>query len=191
MKTLLLALLVSLPAAHAEVIDSSKFPAGFNLAAAIGGEFGNTIGDKALVKVATEEQKDLFAPTKYSVEVSIERDGDVDAWFNEDEFDSVSADGSVNFSGSNECDDPGCTSSEFNFSFKKKKDGSFYLTGEINFSSEVNEDVEAWFEGDVADLTEKDVQKYCRETYGDRAQGYFSGSATCEYTKSYQLKKLK
>lgn len=191
MKFLALALLLTVSAARAESIDSSKLPAGIDLAAAIGGEYGNSMGDKAVVKVTTEEQSDLFAPKKYFVEFSVERDGDVVAAVDERYFDSIGTDGSLNFSGGTECDDPGCTSSEYNFAFKKKKDGTFYLTGNVNFSSEVNEDVEAWYEGDISDLTEDDVVKYCRESFGDKAEGYYDGSAYCEYTKSFQLKKLK
>lgn len=191
MKFLALALLLSVSAAHAEAIDSSKFPAGFDLAAAIGGEYGNSLGDKAVVKVTTEEQSDLFAPKKYFVEFSVERDGDVQAALDESDFASVGEDGSLNFSGGTDCDDPGCTSGEYSFSFKKKKDGTFYLTGEIHFSSEVNEDVEAWYEGDISDLTEDDVKKYCRESFGEKAEGYYDGSAYCEYAKTFQLKKLK
>lgn len=191
MKFLALALFLSLSAAQAESIDSSKLPKGFDLAAAIGGDYGNSLGDKAAVTVTAEEQSDLFAPKNYSVEFTIERDGDVVVALDDRDFDSIGADGSVNFSGSTECDDPGCTSGEYSFAFKKKKDGSFYLAGEVNFSSEVNEDVEAWFEGDIADLTEQDVQKYCRESFGEKAEGSLEGSAYCQYTKSFQLKKLK
>lgn len=191
MKILTLTLLLSISTAQAEAIDSSKFPAGFDLAAAIGGEYGNSLGDKAEVKVTAEEQSDLFAPKKYFLEMSVERDGEIEAALDESNFAAVSEDGSVNLLGGTDCDDPGCTSREFSFSFKKKKDGAYYLTGEINLHTEVNEDVEAWFEGDIADLSEKDVQEYCRQSFGKDAQGYYDGYAFCEYTKKFQLKKLK
>lgn len=195
MKFLLLALaLGSSFCAQASTLNGEELPKGFDLKAAIAGEYKNSRGDNATVKVTVEgDQPDLFKDEQYAVHFEFAtKNGNEGTWLTENDFVGIDAEGNLEFSREEECEDPGCTSGVYNFQFKKKKDGTYYLTGDASFSSDENESILEWWEGDLNDLTEKDAQKYCVEQYGEKAIGHYDGSnVNCEYERIYQLKKVK
>jgi len=160
-----------------------------DLLSKIAGTYTNTAGDEAVVKVERAAQDDLFKPAEYEINIEFYSDK-VDFGFIIDKQ-GVTDDGNskgAEFKFSNECDDSGCTTSKGSIVFQKGQDGKLEALLTSENSVEVSQAIQETY-GEQEEYTDKQVQKYCQDTYAPDAIGYMDGGyAGCDYSYSTTLK---